>query len=269
VPERAVHPKAFDFDAIYSRSITEMLTEVRNLKTEEHGVIVIDSITHVWEAARNAYNGRLNKAGQVPFHAWSQIKRPYKELMSLLLSLPIHVFICGRQGNEFEEDEETGEMKKTGVKMKAEGETAYEPHILLRMESVKDKAGVAVITAFAEKDRTGILSGRTIDWPKYDNIIKPLLGLLGDKQAQVKSEDEVGSQDAEALAVADAEKERKSAEHLRRIKAKFDAADTADQVATIAKDITAELKKEMTAQHVAELREKWEEATGRVKKGAA
>jgi hypothetical protein len=45
--------------------------------------------------------------------------------------------------------------------MKAEGETAYEPHILIRMEAIKPKKTneLAQIVAYAEKDRTGVLAG--------------------------------------------------------------------------------------------------------------
>src|ERR1700730_13244457 len=55
VPERAVHPEAFDFDAIYTRSLMEVLREVKALDPSIYCVIVIASITHLWEAARAAY----------------------------------------------------------------------------------------------------------------------------------------------------------------------------------------------------------------------
>src|SRR5688572_4605716 len=48
VPTRAVHPEAFDFDALYTRSLTEVMAAVRGLKADEYGVIVLDSITHLW-----------------------------------------------------------------------------------------------------------------------------------------------------------------------------------------------------------------------------
>ena len=127
VAQRAVHPKAFDFDVLYTKSITQVLDAVRGLDPAVHGVIVIDSISHLWDACRNAFKGKLTRAGTIPLHAWGAIKKPYKELMHLLLSSPLHVLICGRQGNDFGEDDESGEMKNLGYKMRAEGETAYEP----------------------------------------------------------------------------------------------------------------------------------------------
>src|SRR6516164_9801288 len=44
VPERATHPQAFDFDVLYTRSITQALDAVRGLDPRAYGVLVIDSI---------------------------------------------------------------------------------------------------------------------------------------------------------------------------------------------------------------------------------
>jgi hypothetical protein len=261
VPDRKVHPKDFDFDALYTKSITEVLSAIKSLTETEHGIIVIDSITHIWEAARLAYNGKETAAGTIPLYAWAKIKKPYKELMAVLLSSPMHVIICGRQGNEFDEDEETGELKKVGTKMKAEGETPYEPHILIHMEAVKNvKTGIATITAFAEKDRTGVLAGRTIQNPCFDNLIKPIVPLLGDKQAQIKSDSETASIDAEKIAEQDAIKEATSAELLKKMTSKIALCETPEQLKTISKEITAELKNKMTTHHVSELRSIYLEA---------
>jgi hypothetical protein len=96
VPQRAVHPEAFDFDVLHTKSISEALAAVKGLDLGAYGVFVVDSISHLWDACKNAYAGRLTRAGTVPLPAWPVIKRPYKELMNLLLSLPLHVLICGR-----------------------------------------------------------------------------------------------------------------------------------------------------------------------------
>lgn len=208
VPTRAVHPAAFDFDAIYSRSLTEITAAVKGLKTEEYGIVIIDPVTHLWEAARAAYDGRQTKIGTIPMQAWGKIKKPYKDLVSYLLSSPMHVIWCGRQGVEYATDEETDELKAIGVKMKAEGETPYEPHILIRMESIKPKKTneVATIIAYVEKDRTGVLNGRSFANPTFASLCAPLMGLLGDKQARMPTDDESAGIDAEALAKADIDK---------------------------------------------------------------
>jgi len=256
IPERKLHPAAFDFDALYTKSITEILDSIKTLKPTEYGVIVIDSITHVWEAARLAYNGRETSAGTIPFHAWAKIKKPYKELINLLLSSPMHVFFCGRQGNEFETDEESGEMKKVGVKMKAEGETPYEPHILIRMEAIKDK-GNSIITAFAEKDRTGILAGKTIAWPTFDNMVKPLLGALGDKQAVIADDEETGNIDAERLREDELNRAIESENIKNNFIARLELCDSKEMFKNLNAELTPEIKKKMTTSDLAELKEKW------------
>ena len=217
---------------LYTKSITEVLAAVRELDPATHGVLVIDSISHLWDACRNAFTGRVTKAGTIPLHAWGAIKKPYKELMHLLLTTPVHVLICGRQGIDFGEDEESGELKNLGYKMRAEGETAYEPDVLVRLEAHKaDRKKIAVPVAHVEKDRTGVLAGRTIPWPTFDNLARPLLGLLGATQAALPTDDEVGMQDAEALAREEADRIRRSAEMAAEYTGRIRAGGDGDGVA--------------------------------------
>ena len=260
VPTRKIHPGGFDFDAIYTRSLTEVIGAVKGLDTDAYGVVIIDSITHLWEAARAAYDGKQTKIGTIPMQAWGRIKKPYKDLMSYLLSSPMHVIICGRQGVEYETDEETDELKAIGVKMKAEGETPYEPHILLRMEAIKPKRTneVAQIVAYAEKDRTGVLAGRSFVNPTFESLCVPLLGLLGDKQAKMPTDDEAAAVDSEQLAKQEKEREGQSAEHLRELSARIDLAKSADELKGIGKQITPQLKAQMLPADVATLREKYQ-----------
>lgn len=271
VPTRAVHPEAFDFDALYTRSLTEALASVKALKPEEYGVIVLDSVTHLWEAAMAAYSGRQTSIGTIPMHAWGKIKKPYKDLMASLLSSPSHILICGRQKTVYAEDEETEELKATGVTMRAEGETPYEPHILLRMEGIRPKKTneVAQIIAYAEKDRTGVLSGRSFVNPNFDSLCKPLLGLLGSIQAQVATSDESAAKDAEALAEQDKEREQYSADHLRNFKALIDLVKDVKGLKAIGKDITPQVKAQMLPAHVAELREHYQQREAQLMQATA
>src|SRR6266550_97246 len=202
VKTRQLHQAAFDFDAIYTQSLTEVIAAVKSLNPAEHGVVVIDSISHMWLAAMQAYSGKLTKIGTIPMTAWGKIKRPYKDLMSYLLSSTMHVIICGRQKTEYKEDEETEELKAVGVAMRAEGETAYEPHILIRMEAIKPARTneIASIVAYIEKDRTGVLAGRSFINPTFESLCVPLLPLLGVTQAQMVTGDAAAMVDAETLA---------------------------------------------------------------------
>lgn len=270
VKTRAVHPEEFDFDAVYTRSITEVLTAVRGLKPEEHGVLVLDSITHLWEAAMAAYGGKTTSIGSIPMYAWGKIKKPYKDLMSWMLSTPMHVIICGRQKTVYETDEETEELKATGVTMRAEGETPYEPHILIRMESIKPKKTneVAQIIAYAEKDRTGVLSGRSFVNPTFDTICRPLLGLLGTVQAHMTTTDEAAGIDAEQLERDDQARVIESANHLRQFSAKIDLCMNLSDLKALGKTITPQIKAQMLTADVASLREKYGEAEARLPKVA-
>jgi hypothetical protein len=91
---------------------------VQSLDTAPHGVVVIDSLTHLWEAAIAAYSGKKTSIDSIPMHAWGKIKKPYKDLMAFLLSSPLHVIICGRQGTEYATDEET---RRCGGRRQDEG----------------------------------------------------------------------------------------------------------------------------------------------------
>ena len=256
VKARRVHPEAFDFDALYTRSFSDVLTSVRGLNPAEYGCVVIDSVTHLWEACIASFNGKKTSAGTIPMQAWGRIKKPYKDLMATLLSSPMHVIICGRQGTEYATDEETEELKAVGVKMKAEGETPYEPHILIRMESLKPKKSgeLAQIVAYAEKDRTGVLSGRSFINPTFESMCAPLLGLLGDKQANVELDADV-ARDAEAMAEAEANRAKESAELLSRFSARIALADSAQSLKEVGRDITPQVKARMLPDEVGQLRE--------------
>jgi hypothetical protein len=260
VRERAVHPEEFDFDAIYTRSLMEVLKEVRSIDPAQYSVVVIDSITHLWEAARAAYAGKQTKIGTIPMQAWGAIKKPYKDLLSTLLSSPMHVFILGRQGTEYATDEETDELKSVGLKMKAEGETAYEPHILLRMEAIKPRKtqAPATIVAYAEKDRTGILSGRSFSNPTFDTICGPLLGLLGGTQAQMKSEGETASEDAEAIEKAERDSAVRSTIMMRQFSAKIDLAESAASLKKVGEMLTPAIKAQMLPADLAAVRERYQ-----------
>jgi hypothetical protein len=266
VAERGVHPEAFDFDVLYTKSITQALDAVRGLDQATHGVLVIDSISHLWDAAIAAYTGKKTKVGGVPLHAWANIKRPYKEMMHLLLASPMHVLICGRQGNDFAEDGDTGEMKNLGFKMRAEGETAYEPDVLLRLEAHKPgKKGTLVPTAVVEKDRTGVLAGKTIAWPGFDNLAKPLLGLLGTTQAAPPTDDEVSVQDAEALARQEREHAQRSAELAGKYTARMAEADTVADLNRVAGELTPAVKTRLVSDDLARIRMVYADRVGKLR----
>ena len=252
-----IHPEAFEFDALYTRSLAEMLEAVKGLDPAVHGVVVIDSMSHVWEAAIAAYEGKRTKIDSIPLQAWGTIKRPYKELVNFLIGSNFDVFILGRQKSVFEADED-GELRKIGVTMRAEGETPYEPHLCARME-VKRMGDDSACAMYVEKDRTGVLQGRTFVNPNFATIA-PLLPLLGDVQAAAEDEDERVANDAElheqqeTKAVA---KEEKSSALLAGLAAKAAAATTLEALGAGRAEAT-KVKRSLTREHVEALRSVFE-----------
>jgi len=258
VPSRKPHPEAFDFDVIHTRSISEIDKEVRALDPKVHGIIVIDSISHLWDTAMASYSGPKTRAGTIPMHAWGPIKRPYKALVKFLIDSPFHVFILGRQANLFEEDEATGDTKAVGFKMRAEGETAYEPHICLRMILDRErKTGNQTITALAEKDRSGVLACKCIRWPTFETVIAPILGLMGSVQAALPSDDDAAVQDAESAQKSEAAKRQHSTECRERYVARFALAEDLDELKSLGKELTPAFKREFTAEDLAAVKIAW------------
>lgn len=257
IKDRKVHPEAFDFDALYSKSLTEVIESCK-AAGDEYGVIVIDSLSHIWEAAKNSYDGRMTKIGTIPLNAWGKIKKPYKDLINYLMSLNKHVILCGRQGNDFQEDEDTGEMKTVGYKMKAESESPYEPHVLIRLECIKGKNVDSYPVAHVEKDRSGVLAGQKIEYPAYDNIALPIIPYLGKTQAKIETDDETAMQDSEKLIAEEKQKEKHSAELRETYTARFKLSLSKTELDKIAKELTKEVKASMLASDVAALKEEYE-----------
>jgi hypothetical protein len=210
--------------------------------------------------------GRLTRAGTVALQAWAAIKKPYKELMHLLLSSPVPVLLCGRQGIDYGEDEQSGELKSLGYRMRAEGETAYEPDVLIRLEAHKAKrTQVAVPTAHVEKDRTGVLAGQSIPWPTFENIARPLLGLLGSTQTALPSDDEVAVQDAEALARREAEQAKRSAELATEYTTRFGQVQTISELQRLGGELTVAVKATLAASDLTRIRTTYAARLGTLK----
>lgn len=211
IKERKVHPEKFDFDVIYTKSLRETTTAIKGgedqtgnynppLDPTIYSCIVIDSITHFWESAQNSYNGyRTNQNENIPLHMWAKIKKPYKNLISILMDCPFHVFILGREKDVYGNDK-SGSLIKTGTAMKAEGETQYEPNICLRMTLETDPSDPEkeVNVMHVRKDRTGILQGNSYINPDF-NVVMPILDYLQGSQAQLPDADVVADYDSSLI----------------------------------------------------------------------
>lgn len=236
IAERRVHPEPFDFDRLETRSLSKVISELHNLDPEEYGVVVVDSITHLWEAAKDSYSGAEER---IPMAAWSKIKAPFKgDFLKWMIASPFHFICCSRQRDTYEG------FEKTGVGPKSEGETEYEFPIVLRMLAAKDPKDTTSIvnTAFCEGDRIGVLGGRRFPNPTFD-VIKPLLPLLGSESHVPEDDDERQAADRAMVADKATEKDRKASELYDEFETQILAATTPEELATAA----AGIKKKKTA----------------------
>ncbi len=145
-------------------------------------VLIVDSITHVWNELCDAFLSRINEARKrkripelkkLEFQHWAEVKRTWAAWTSFYLNSQLHVIVCGRAGYEYEfienDDTQKKELQKVGTKMRVEGEFGFEPSLLIEMERVSRgaKPGAGWIhRAHVLKDRTDSINGAAFDFEK-------------------------------------------------------------------------------------------------------
>lgn len=174
------------------RSLSALNQSIKWCEDGNADILIIDSITHVWEEFLRAYMNRPDKHGnplkrnRLEFQDWGVLKPQWKELFSTpFVMAKCHIIFTGRAGYEYtdEKNEDTGkrEIFKSGIKMKAETETAFEPDILVLMQKVtdliSDKKSI-YREAMIVKDRTTQIDGKTFKNPKFDDFYPAIKVLL-------------------------------------------------------------------------------------------
>ena len=197
--ERALKALKWKFDDAAIESVIEdeersLLALNQSIKWCEDGnadILIIDSITHVWEEFLRAYmnrpdkNGNPTKRNRLEFQDWGVLKPQWKELFSTpFVMAKCHIIFTGRAGYEYtDEKNEDGkrEIYKSGIKMKAETETAFEPDILVLMQKVTDlisEKKTIYREAMIVKDRTTQIDGKTFKNPIFENFYPAIKVLL-------------------------------------------------------------------------------------------
>jgi hypothetical protein len=123
--------------------------------------------------------------------------------------------------------------------------------------------------AFVEKDRTGILAGKTLAWPNFDSMCKPILPLFGLEQAKIDDAGETAVRDQEALEDAEAAKGLASEKLYRRFAKLFVVADSEEELDAASKELTPAMKKQMLPEHVSDLRSEYRNRVDELKREAA
>lgn len=175
-----------DLLAIHSRQLSDLLAFADLCKEEGH-IALLDSATHPWRQLCSdflvAKKSRVKAAGGNPettklsLSDWNPIKDIWNQFTEKYCFDPVHWCISGREGDVWEEvtdDEGNDSMQKTGVKMKTETETGYEPALLVQM-ILRDDKHIAVI----KKDRFGTMQAGLMSKAEPDiEFFRPFLNAL-------------------------------------------------------------------------------------------
>jgi hypothetical protein len=164
-----------------SRAFIDLLKAI-DVAEKEASVLIIDSITHFWVDLTDSYM-RAKKRNRLLFQDWAVLKQQWRQFTDKFINSNVHIILCGRAGYEydhFEDDAGKKELEKTGIKMKAEGETGYEANLLILMER-KQTLVREVLHQFRQatilKDRTRTIDGKTFVNPRF-NDFKPHIDFL-------------------------------------------------------------------------------------------
>lgn len=159
-----------------TRSFVDLLTAVKEAEASG-SVLLIDSISHFWRGLMEEYAKRKKRTMGLLFQDWAWLKTEWGVFTDLFVNSKCHIIMCGRAGYEYDFFENEGgkkELEKTGIKMKAETETGYEPSILILMEKHSDTMGdnkKVWRTATVLKDRSTLIDGKTFNNPKFSDFL--------------------------------------------------------------------------------------------------
>lgn len=194
--ERAMDKLKFLFDAadikVQTTTGRTLATVNQAIKACEDGfadILIIDSITHVWESYLQAYMDTPNQYGKtkhrLEFQDWGIIKPKWKkEFSEKFVQSNVHIIFTGRAGYSYEDEkDENGKRQivKSGIKMKAENETQFEPDLLILMQKRQNfENDVTSIWREATilKDRTTVIDSKTFKNPTFEDFFPAIKQLL-------------------------------------------------------------------------------------------
>jgi len=172
-----------------TRAFKDLVPAVK--EAEESGsVLIIDSISHFWRELTESYAQRKNRRYGLQFQDWAWLKQEWGKFTDIFVNSNAHIIMCGRAGYEYDFFEQEGgkkELEKTGIKMKAETETGYEPSILILMEKHMDmETKTTYRTATVLKDRANLIDGKVFRNPTFEDFLPHIEFLnLGGQQLGV------------------------------------------------------------------------------------
>ena len=175
-----------------SRAFKDMI-EIIDEAEKSCAVLIIDSITHIWNEMTEAYC-KKHKIPRISLPHWQPVKQTWREYTRRFCNSKLHVIMAGRSADKWEDvvdEEEVKELRKVGTKMRCETEISYEPSLLVEMIQVNKspQAGSGWIhKMWVIKDRwneDSHLEGKSFDNPTLEAILPhvKLLNLGGKHRA--------------------------------------------------------------------------------------
>lgn len=160
-----------------NRSLKSLTDAITWCESGGSDILIIDSITHVWENFLNAYMD-WKKRSRLEFQDWGYIKPKWKaDFSDKFVNAKVHIIFTGRAGFEYETeinaDTQKREIFKSGIKMKAESETQFEPDLLVLMQKQMDIMGkekTVKRVATILKDRANKIDGKSFENPTFSDF---------------------------------------------------------------------------------------------------
>ena len=157
------------------RSFADLLTAIRWAETNA-SALIIDSITHPWRELMESYL-KTKKRTRMEISDWGYVKGPYgwQQFSDLFVNSKLHIVMCGRAGDDLEsyrDEDGRQQLEKVGVKMKTEGETGFEPSLLVLMErEMNTYTNKTAHRAYIMKDRSNLLDSKEFDDPTFKHFL--------------------------------------------------------------------------------------------------
>ena len=181
-----------------TRAFVDLIPAVHEASRKK-GIMIIDSISHFWTELQDTYMAE-KKRTRLLFQDWAWLKAEWRKFTDLYINSPCHIIMCGRAGYEydfFEDDSGKKELEKTGIKMKAETETGYEPSLLLLMHRHQELGPNDAVTVWRSatvlKDRSNKIDGLVFKNPSF-KVFQPHIEFLNLGGKQVGVEDKNSSE---------------------------------------------------------------------------
>ena len=157
-----------------SRAFKDLVAGVDEAE-KDGSIILIDSITHFWNELMDAYQKKHNQS-RITLRHWIPLKQTWREFTEKFVNSKLHIIMCGRVGDvweEIEDNEGVLETKRTGTKMKGEVETAFEPSLLVELVKHRKSARAGAgwtHRAWVVKDRFDLIDGKYFDNPGFEEF---------------------------------------------------------------------------------------------------